>query len=1132
VTIASEGIMRVRQIITQRRLLGSVLLCVLIVGAYWALATVRQTDQRLQAQLLEETDWIAQGLDRDLLAALSGTAADLQSPAYTRLKSQLATAAAIRPDWKWIYLMGRHPDGAVFIHLDSAAEDDPDLASAGQAYEEASPGVHRVFDRENALIDGQVTDRWGVWISALVPLRMEGPDGRLFVVGVDIDAQDWQWTIRRSALPPLLCTLLLAGILAVAYRKVTDPAWARRGYLLILALGLAVTVTLSWVTQREQRQRARDAFSSHSSVKASLINEIFRRINTFHLRSLAHFFAASKEIDRADFDQFIAYLADVTEVEGWAYAPIIPEPHREAFEATMRRWGHPRYGIWSLDADQKPVGRQPRELYCPVAFTTAPRTGSGFDGMDLFTHPDCDQTLRLAMQTSLPTITDALLLLFDTDQQHTALVFHPLNYCFAAPGLVIEPFAGEHGVHGFVIAAIKFQHLLDRSIQSLHESGKSLMHVELLQFADQAAPLLLASTDAHAVQPDRQFPPPQVYPVFAFGKVYGLAIAPTDAFFALYSMQAHLLVLGTGCLMSALLTSVLLLVQGRRRELTRLVESRTRELRQTENTLRERIKELRCLHTISQIIDRNEPIDAMLTEIALHMPGGWSHSAYAGACITYQGNTYLSPGFVNSPIALRAPLLIFGDVRGQVAVHYREDAPCPPDQPFIPEEEDLLSIITGRIRGVIERKEARQSLVEINASLTQAIEQTKALAEQAAAANRAKSDFLANMSHEIRTPMNGIIGMASLLLETDLGPEQRDIAAIIHTSGRNLLTLLNDILDFSKIEAGRLNIEHTDFDLRRLIELLISEIGRQAHAKGLALVHTIDGSIPGRIRGDPNRLRQILLNLIGNAIKFTDAGRISLRVEQLESAADGCVLLFVITDTGIGIPPAKRADLFAKFYQVDTSTTRHGGGTGLGLAICRQLVNMMDGEIGMRDPSDPAGNTAPGVGSEFWFTLKFGVIGTDAATKPPDDPADPRSATISTALADLPWVQWPTPPRILLVEDNLVNQKIASTLLKSLQLQAEVVANGQQALDKLRQQAYDLVLMDIQMPVLDGFAATRTLRSAEFTSPNAQTPVIAMTAHAMQGDREKCLAAGMHDYIAKPITRSNLREVLSVWLRR
>jgi PAS domain S-box-containing protein len=431
-------------------------------------------------------------------------------------------------------------------------------------------------------------------------------------------------------------------------------------------------------------------------------------------------------------------------------------------------------------------------------------------------------------------------------------------------------------------------------------------------------------------------------------------------------------------------------------------------------------------------------------------------------------------------------------------------------------------VIQCNIRDITERKRARQELVEINASLTEAIDRAKALAERAEAANIAKGEFLANMSHEIRTPMNGIIGMSNLLLETDLAAGQRDIASIIHASGQNLLTLVNDILDFSKIEAGRLNIEHIDFNLRQLVELLVSEIGLQAYPKGLALVHKIDSSIPGRVRGDPTRLRQILLNLIGNAVKFTDAGSISLRVEQLESTPDGCVLLFVITDTGIGIPPEKRADLFAKFYQVDTSITRRVGGTGLGLAICWQLVNMMGGEIGMRDPSDPAGNTAPGGGSEFWFNLKF-----DAASDQEAAAADPVGATAS----DLPWLAWPTPPRILLVEDNLVNQKIATTLLKSLQLQAEVVGNGQQALEQLRRHAYDLVLMDVQMPLMDGFAATRMLRSTEFASPNRHTPVIAVTAYAMKSDREKCLAAGMNDYLAKPITRANLREIMGNWLR-
>ncbi len=401
-------------------------------------------------------------------------------------------------------------------------------------------------------------------------------------------------------------------------------------------------------------------------------------------------------------------------------------------------------------------------------------------------------------------------------------------------------------------------------------------------------------------------------------------------------------------------------------------------------------------------------------------------------------------------------------------------------------------------------------LIASNRQLEVATASATELSEKAELANRAKSEFLANMSHEIRTPMNGVIGMTSLLLAGTLSEKQREYAKMVHTSGEILLKLINDILDFSKIEAGKLDLEVLDFDLPALLEELGELLTIRAHSKGLQFSCSIAPGTPSQLRGDPNRLRQVLLNLAGNAIKFTPDGEVTVRASLTVSSADSRIVRFAVQDTGIGIPADKQALLFSKFSQVDASTSRHYGGTGLGLAISKQLVQLMGGEIGV--------SSSVGCGSEFWFTACFASPSAQAA-----DVAPPRH--LPTAMRS----HWPS-LRVLLAEDNLINQKVASGYLHNMGLPVDVVANGKEAVEAIAKLSYDLVLMDMQMPGMDGLEATRLIRAAGGAALNPGLPIIAMTANAMQGDRELCLEAVMNDYVPKPITPASLALVLERWL--
>ncbi|HET6507504.1 MAG TPA: ATP-binding protein [Baekduia sp.] len=386
-----------------------------------------------------------------------------------------------------------------------------------------------------------------------------------------------------------------------------------------------------------------------------------------------------------------------------------------------------------------------------------------------------------------------------------------------------------------------------------------------------------------------------------------------------------------------------------------------------------------------------------------------------------------------------------------------------------------------------------------NARLYAAMREAREVAD---AANSAKSVFLASMSHEVRTPMNAIIGMSGLLLRSDLDEEQREYASIVRTSSEALLTILNDILDFSKIEAGRMELEEAPFDLRECVEGAISLIGANAAEKGLQLSAQVDDAVPAVLVGDGSRLRQILLNLLGNAVKFTEAGAVTVLVgAPVNADADGFDLPIAVSDTGIGIPPDRADRLFESFSQADASISRRYGGTGLGLAISRRLAEAMGGTIRARSTG------VPGEGSTFDVTIRT----RGAVDQPAPGTAAPRAGD-----HDLdPGYATRHPLRILLVDDNMVNQKLALSLLSRMGYGADTAGNGREAVEAVARQAYDLVLMDVQMPEMDGLDATRVI--VERTPTERLPRIVAMTANAMDGDRERCAAAGMHGYISKPI---------------
>lgn len=401
-------------------------------------------------------------------------------------------------------------------------------------------------------------------------------------------------------------------------------------------------------------------------------------------------------------------------------------------------------------------------------------------------------------------------------------------------------------------------------------------------------------------------------------------------------------------------------------------------------------------------------------------------------------------------------------------------------------EDGSVTRVSGTLRDITEQRALSDALMRAG--------------QEALAASRLKSDFVANMSHEVRTPINGVIGLTTLLFDTSLTQDQHDLCDGIRSSAEALLTIVNDVLDLSKVEAGKLAIEPVAFELRKVLASALEPVAVKARKKGLALHVTYGPNVPSDVIADPTRLRQLLINLTDNAIKFTHQGGVTVDVVAIASETDEPRLRFTVTDQGIGIAADKLDAVFEKFTQADSSTTRKYGGSGLGLTICRQLVELMGGRIGVQ--------STLGEGSTFWFEL----------------PLVEAARTKTAAEAPLAGVSAGAGVRVLIAEDNTINQKVARRFLEKLGCTVEIVENGEEALARVQACAYDAVFMDCQMPKMDGYEATRRIRELpEFV----RLPIIAMTAHAMRGDREKCLEAGMSDYVSKPLQPEALAAALA-----
>ena len=1136
--------------------------------------------------------------------------------------------------------MGRKADGAVFFFVDSEPDGSRDCSAPGQVYEEVPAADRRMFDTGDAVVEGPVGDRWGVWVSALTPLVEPGTGAVVAVLGMDVDARTWNWEVAAgAALPVALLFVLLIGSVAVfaAARRVDASP---RPFVRRLLLPLTVTVMLlaacagALLWQQQRQRRAEGTADEITTISHELRVDLGNQASG--LAGIARTIASDAAVQKALREGDAGHLLS-------AWRPAFDTLHREHNLAALGFLDRDRICLLRVNKPEEHGDRAEQRTALD-----AERTGRTASDIELGPQG------RFMLQTVQPVFRDGKLAGYVELGKEIDDVLRArrersvLELAVTVRKEDLNRRSWEKGMRQ--LGRVADWDRLPHSVVVYASQGR--LPAAFVPWADPAGgETARADANREIALDGKSWRVSVTRLLNASGhEIGGLLImrdvTPEKAAFARRVTLGGMV----GAIVLVLLLGFIYVL-----------------LRRADAGIRAQQEALRESKALIDAVVENVPLMIFLKEASdlrfvVFNRAGEELLGHDRKALLGKNNLDLFPPEQAAHFMAKDREVLDGvdgtlDIpeeailtakKGQRLLHTRKVR--------IHGSDGSTRFLLGISEDITERKRAEEVLLETNRRLQEATERANEMAERAERSSAAKSEFLANMSHEIRTPMNGIIGMTGLLLDTELDDEQRRYAEVVRASGESLLGLINDILDFSKIEAGKLDLETLEFDLSNLLDDFVATLAARAHDKGLELLCAADRAVPTLLRGDPGRLRQILTNLTGNAVKFTPAGEVAVRVSLVEENENDVLLRFSVRDTGNGIAADKIGLLFEKFSQVDASTTRRYGGTGLGLAISRQLAELMGGDSGVESEE--------GKGSEFWFTVRLGkqAAGPQVEGPPPadlhrvralivddndtsreilttrltswgmrsseargglvalealhraleeNDPfqivvidmqmpgmdgetlgrtiqADERlaqtrmvmltslgtrgdarrfqgigfaayatkpirhqelKAVLSLALTPRDGAESTPQPiatrhmaretlnlfagrkaRILLAEDNITNQQVALGILKKLGLRADAVANGAEALKALETLPYDLVLMDVQMPEMDGFEATRQIRDPRSAVPDHRIPIIAMTAHAMQGDRERCLQAGMNDYVAKPVSPRALSEALDKWL--
>ncbi|MGK0185673.1 MAG: PAS domain S-box-containing protein [Verrucomicrobiales bacterium] len=892
------------------------------------------------------------------------------------------------------------------------------------------------------------------------------------------------------------------------YQTQSNAASTTPGALgfMVALVGITSSVLLWWAALEAEHRHARERFENRCAAVAELISRSVQETIS-RVESVNAFWQASEKVKRGEFQRFGAPLiAGHSGIQAIEWIPHVMDADRGTFEAQGSAEGLKDFQFTERDASGLALQRRADAAeYFPAYFVEPLEGNQRALGFDLASDAVRREAMTLSRETGQTVATAPLSLVQEErSAREDFLLIHPVNK------------SGK--LEGFVVMVVHTEAMIDSAIGGRNEDlylfvfDATQTGSEKLNYSSLRDTTETESARFENLNADRSY----------FGVEIDVAGRRWVTFARVkpaFTDQLQARIGAFSVLVGSLALTALVAVLGMNRqraltsmskwntELERRVQARTDALKNSEEELQMALAGAN-VGVWYWDIDANEVKWCSRCGGILGVPKGEDVTYERFLEVLHPDDCERTDGAVHSAIETRSDYSVeYRCIWPDRTIHWVEAmGRC------YYEEAGNPTMMRGILMDITARKRDEEML--------------KNARDEAQAANRAKSDFLANMSHEIRTPMNGVLGMTELLLQSELTPEQQEFGKMAHESAENLLELLNDILDFSKIEAGKLELEAHPFSVRDSLDSMVQVMVAQAEKKGLELTFHISPETPDRLVGDVSRLRQVLFNLLANAIKFTERGDVVLSVEPENLPGETRIAIrFSVRDTGIGITDEQRRHIFEAFSQADTSTTRRFGGTGLGLSIARSIVQLMDGELSME--------SSYGSGSTFAFTIPF-----KAADSQPDEIAhfpDSRNDHGVLAVDDGDSRVQAAPGaglNILVAEDNRVNQHVVRNFLEQKGHNVTVASNGRIALDILSScLQFDLLLMDVQMPEINGYDATIEIRRREADS-SGHLPVIAMTAHAMKGDREKCLAAGMDAYVSKPVQSSALVEMIASTMKR